>query len=415
VARRTRLIPPTRFTALLVLVLLLHALALQWLAQQLDAQRSALHAMAAPMFTRLLQPETPAAVPAAAPPPAAAKPKRSGITSIAKSQAAAAARAASEPVESEQPEQQPSGAEVSGFELPGPSVPRDITATASTPSVTTPGTPARDSTPAASTPEGTPTAAAPASAAASSTGSSASTASLAPSTVSPPASAASSASPGAERANALASWPADTRLTYHLGGYFRGELHGDARVQWQRQDDRYQARVEIDLTLLASVTMTSQGEVTPKGLVPRVYEELRRSGPRTARLRDNTITLNDGRTLPRPDGVQDTASQFVELSHRFSTGQEALEVGRSVSLWMARPGGLDLWTYDIVEREILQTPAFGPLEAFRLKPRPIANPRGNYTAEIWFAPSLQYLPVRIRVNMGESAYVDLLVEKIEQR
>jgi hypothetical protein len=391
VARRTRLIPPKRFAALLVLVLLLHALALQWLAQQLDAQRSALHAMAAPMFTRLLQPEAPAAVPAAAALPAAAKPKRSGITSIAKSQAAAAARAASEPVESEQ---QPSGAEVGGFAFPRPSVPPETAASASTPEISTPTGPAPENAPQTSTPEVTPTAAATAGAAASSP--------------------ASAASPVAERANALASWPADTRLSYHLGGYFRGELHGDARVQWQRQEDRYQARVEIDLTLLASVTMTSQGEVTPQGLVPRVYEELRRSGPRTARLRDNTITLNDGRTLPRPDGVQDTASQFVELSHRFATGQEALEVGRSVSLWMARPGGLDLWTYDIVEREILQTPAFGPLEAFRLKPRPIANPRGNYTAEIWFAPSLQYLPVRIRVNMGESAYVDLLVEKIEQ-
>ena len=52
-----------------------------------------------------------------------------------------------------------------------------------------------------------------------------------------------------------------------------------ARVQWQRQDSRYQTRIDIDLTLLASLVMTSQGEVTPQGLLPRVYEELRRSGP----------------------------------------------------------------------------------------------------------------------------------------
>jgi len=48
------------------------------------------------------------------------------------------------------------------------------------------------------------------------------------------------------------------------------------------------------------------------------------------------------------------------------------------------------------------------------KPRPLANPRGNITAEMWFAPSLQYLPVRIRVATGD-AHVDLFVEKIEQR
>ena len=54
------------------------------------------------------------------------------------------------------------------------------------------------------------------------------------------------------------------------------------------------------------------------------------------------------------------------------------------------------------------------VEAFHLKPRPIANPRGNITVEMWFAPSLQYLPVRIRVNMGEETYLDLMVDKIEQ-
>jgi hypothetical protein len=34
---------------------------------------------------------------------------------------------------------------------------------------------------------------------------------------------------------------------------------------------------------------------------------------------------------------------------------------------------------------------------------------------MWFAPSLQYLPVRIRVSMGEATFVDLTVVKIEQR
>jgi len=72
-------------------------------------------------------------------------------------------------------------------------------------------------------------------------------------------------------------------------------------------------------------------------------------------------------------------------------------------------------TYDIVGRDMLQTPELGEIEAFHLKPRPIANPRGNITAEMWFAPSLGFLPVRIRVNMGEDTHVDLMVLRIEQR
>lgn len=234
-----------------------------------------------------------------------------------------------------------------------------------------------------------------------------------PATAAPSTTTAAPAAPGAEPA-ALDTWPVDTRLNYRLGGQYRGELHGSARVQWQREGNRYQTRVDIDLTLLTSLVLTSQGEVTMQGLLPRAYEELRRSGPRGVRFGDETITLSDGRHLPRPEGVQDTASQFVELSHRFATGLDTLEVGRSVSFWMARPGGIDRWTYDIVDREILHTPELGAVEAFHLKPRPIANPRGNITAEMWFAPSLQYLPVRIRVSMGDT-YVDLIVDRIEQR
>ncbi len=172
--------------------------------------------------------------------------------------------------------------------------------------------------------------------------------------------------------------------------------------------------MEIDLTLV-SVSLTSQGEVTAQGLAPKAYEETQPNRSRGVRLSGDTIALHDGRSVPRPPGVQDTASQFVELSHRFASGQEVLEVGRSVSFWLARPGGVDLWTYDIVEREILQTSELGAIEAFHLKPRPIANARGNITAEMWFAPSLQYLPVRIRVKMGEDSHLDLLVRKIEQR
>jgi hypothetical protein len=162
--------------------------------------------------------------------------------------------------------------------------------------------------------------------------------------------------------------------------------------------------------------LTSQGEATANGLMPQIYQEKRGSRPaRGVRIGDSEVMFADGRVVRRPQGLQDTASQFVELSWRFATGRQKLEVGQVISFWMARPGAIDLWTYDIVGRSMLATPRLGEVEAFHLKPRPIANPRGNITAEMWFAPSLQYLPVRIKVNMGEETFVDLLVERIEQK
>ena len=212
------------------------------------------------------------------------------------------------------------------------------------------------------------------------------------------------------------TWPPDARLTYKLEGRWRsGPLYGSARVQWQRLGTNYQAQVEVDIPPFAHRALTSQGEVTPRGLVPRLYEERSRTRRRALKLDDAQITLADGNGVPRPAEVQDTASQFVELGHRFATGRQALALGEVVTVWLARPGGVDLWTYDVAAQDLVAIPRLGDVMAWRLRPRPMQQRRDNISAEIWFAPSLRYLPVRIRLTLGDEAEIDLKVEAIEQR
>ena len=217
-------------------------------------------------------------------------------------------------------------------------------------------------------------------------------------------------------------WPPDTRLTYRLTGNYRGKLSGSAQVQWQQlpapdpadKTRRYQVRLEMSLSSVVVVSMTSQGQLTDDTLQPQVYEEKLPGIVRRVAFEGAQIRFNNGRVDVRPTTVQDTASQFVELSHRFASGREALVAGAEVRLWLARPGGLDFWTYDVIGPEVLQTHGLGAVEAFHLKPRPLANPRGPIVAEMWFAPSLQYLPVRVRIALGGDDFVDLMVERIEQ-
>jgi hypothetical protein len=369
VVRATRL----KLAALAGAVGVLHLVALEWIGREMDTI-SQLAAMAPVMFTRTLAPSEPppvvATAPAAAPAPAA-RPR-------------AAPRPkppASSPEELRRQEQEDALAQEEAR--------RRVEKVR------------REAELERKTAEAQAAAAAAAAAAAS-----------AAQAVSTPAEAASQARadvPSPDR------WPPDTRLTYQLSGEFRGPLYGDAHVQWQRDATKYQVRLDVRIQLFGTQVITSQGDVTPEGLVPRVYEELRPGKRRFAQIGDQVIVLENGRTLPRPPGVQDAASQFVEFSQRFATGKEVLQVGRSVSVWLARPGGLDQWTYDVVDRVMLRTPSLGEVEAFHLKPRSIPTPRGNITAEMWIAPSLQYLPVRIKVVLGNEAWLDLLVDHIEQR
>ena len=387
-AHLARPLKPRRALAVTtVLVLLLHALALALLSSLLRPP-SLLKTMATPFYTRSIAPEVPAVV-AAAPAPMEIKPDRPTAL-IRPARAATKNKAKTNPKPSQGATEAPDVAPEPATEPP------EVTAQA-------PDTPASAASPAVANDQTTAAAVAEASAA-------------------PPAAepvAAASAAPAASAPSAgdapfLASWPSDTRLTYKLGGNYRGELHGSARVLWQREGTRYHTAVEMSAGLLASLSFTSQGDITEGGLRPEVYEENVRGRRRGVRLGED-VRLNNGERIARPEAVQDTASQFVELGHRFSTGQVKLVPGAQVNFSMARPGGIDEWTYDVIGEETLHLPRLGPVPTLHLKPRPLSKPRGPISAEIWYAPSLQYLPVRIRITQGNDNYIDLMVDTIEQR
>jgi Protein of unknown function (DUF3108) len=229
--------------------------------------------------------------------------------------------------------------------------------------------------------------------------------------------------PGQGTDTVLWDWPPDSRLSYRLGGYYRGELHGDAQVQWSRMPgsdgETYQTRVVLNIGFL-SAQLTSQGRIGSAALQPLAYEEQLPGGRRrSVTLTNQEAQLDDGRRIAiaaeAVGRVQDTASQFVNLAYSFASGQLALEPGGTVTVWLARPGGLDAWTYDIGPAETIYLPLLGAVQAYQLAPRPLPNARGTISAAMWFAPSLSYLPVRIKIALNDESHLDLLVLKIEQR
>jgi hypothetical protein len=88
-----------------------------------------------------------------------------------------------------------------------------------------------------------------------------------------PESAVAAAAPPAE-AEAF-DWPVSTRLTYALTGNYRGEINGDAQVEWVRVGTRYQVHIDVSLGPLISRRMSSQGELVGDRLLPARYDERR--------------------------------------------------------------------------------------------------------------------------------------------
>ncbi len=230
------------------------------------------------------------------------------------------------------------------------------------------------------------------------------------------AAAAASAPPGFE-------WPPSTRLSYRLTGNYRGPVQGQARVEWLLAGTRYQVFMDVAIgpsfAPLMSRRVSSEGEVTPEGLRPSRYDEetrvvLRDTQRRTIWLDPERVRLPNGTEWPRPAGVQDSASQFVQLTWLFTTQPQLLQVGTRIELPLALPRVVEPWVYDVLAAETLDTPA-GAVAALHVKPRREARAGGDLTAEFWVAPSLQYLPVRIVIRQDAETYLDLLIERLPEQ
>ena len=245
-----------------------------------------------------------------------------------------------------------------------------------------------------------------------------------PSTLASVASAASSPAAAAGSTSAAAfEWPPSTRLTYSLTGYYRGPVEGGAQVQWLRRDQRYQVHLDVfigpSFAPLVTRRMSSDGEITDQGLRPVRYDEETQVSVLSPRRQSiffepERVRLPGGQSVTPLPGIQDTASQFVQLTWLFTTQPERLRVGQTVEVPLALPRRIDRWIYDIAAQETVNTPA-GAISTFYVKPRRENQSANDLAVEAWFAPSLQYLPVRIRIRQDEQTWLDLLMQKMPQQ
>jgi Protein of unknown function (DUF3108) len=247
----------------------------------------------------------------------------------------------------------------------------------------------------------------------------------------PPPAMASAQKPGSaaqtpKEADAKAPtfvWPKATRVRYKLQGYYRGPIYGQSSVEWLREDKRYQVFIEASVgpsfAPLGSWRLSSEGEIRPEGLYPRRYENFNRIAIRSApvqslQLDDDTITLVNGNKVPRTPDMQDPASQFVQLAYRFIMNPSLLTPGNTVTMTMVLLKRTETLAYDVLNEEMLSTP-LGEIRTVHVRPRRTEGDANNMTAEIWFAPELQYLPVRILMRTDAKTYLDMQMDRAPQQ
>ena len=188
-------------------------------------------------------------------------------------------------------------------------------------------------------------------------------------------------------------------LVKQLSYYAWGEL------LWQPDASHYEARLEIGAFLLGSRTQTSSGAIGAEGLMPeRFVDSGRNAAPVLFQRNKNVLHFNaNGTDMPLLKGTQDRLSVVLQLSTLLAGDPERYPPGTMLSIPTVSQQDVEVWSLLVEKEESLSLP-YGTVLALKLSRAP-RDPT-DQRIELWFAPSLNYLPVRLRLTNADGDQVD---------
>ena len=205
------------------------------------------------------------------------------------------------------------------------------------------------------------------------------------------------------------SLPGSTRLRYSVTGQNGVQpLAGvNAELLWLHDGKDYEARLTVGSAFLNLRSQSTVGSIGADGLEPRRFGDKTRSAPEVAahfeRDKGKIIFSANKADAPLLSGAQDRLSVLLQLSAMLAGDATRYPPASTITLQTASAQDADTWLFTVEGEETLALP-YGALKALKLT----RNPRREFDQkiELWFAPALNWLPVRIKLTEGNGNFVD---------
>ena len=204
------------------------------------------------------------------------------------------------------------------------------------------------------------------------------------------------------------AYPEPARLKYEVRAEVKGiSLSLNGELLWQHDGKTYNSRLEFSHFLLGSRMQTSKGTLGPQGLEPiRFGDKVRSEVAAHFDRSGNKVTFSANTPdVPLTPGMQDQLSAVLQLSAMLGGEPQRYPAGTQIPFEAIGPRSVESWTMVVGNTEKLTLPG-GEVSAIKLS-RGAVGPYGN-RAEIWLAPSMGYLPVRIRLTEANGDVADKL-------
>jgi hypothetical protein len=208
--------------------------------------------------------------------------------------------------------------------------------------------------------------------------------------------------------------PAPALLKYDVNGVAKGfQYSAWGELLWKPTESSYEARLEIGAFLLGSRIQTSRGVLSNEGLMPERFGDKTRSELAAHFQRDKGIISFSANS---PDaqllkGAQDRLSIVLQLSALLAADPSRYPTGTVLSFQTVSQREAEVWQFAVDKEEFLDLP-IGRLAAIKLNRAP--RREFDQRVELWFAPQMGYLPVRIRITNANGDTVDQLLRSSEK-
>ena len=184
-----------------------------------------------------------------------------------------------------------------------------------------------------------------------------------------------------------------------LSGVF-GEL------TWQQDGQAYDARLSLSFLFKTLRTQHSAGVIGAGGIEPARFSDTRKTevASHFVRGQGQIVFSSNAPSVPLMPGAQDRLSVMLQLGALLAGDPARYPTDGAIAVQTVGPRDADLWIFKIGDEEGLQLPA-GDFRARKLT----RNARKPYddTVELWLAPALGFLPVRIKLTQSNGDFADM--------
>ena len=200
--------------------------------------------------------------------------------------------------------------------------------------------------------------------------------------------------------------PPSLRLRYEIDGRVSQiPYQTDGELLWTHDNERYRALLSIDIPLLGKREQSSEGRVSAAGLSPaRFVDRMRRERTVDFDQAQRQLRFSEGAPpAPLPALAQDQLSVFIQLGALLGSSPRTYPASSWIELPAMGIYGPEFWRFQVRGQEHLALPG-GELDAMHIVRQ---NPEGEDLAgELWLAPTLGWLPARIRLSQPNGDFVD---------